>query len=86
MGRSASVLKKESDFYRAHQDEMVAKYNGKVIAIKDGLVLGAFESDLAAVTEVQKTHPLGTFLVRRVSPGNEAYTITIYSPGVGVES
>ena len=78
----ASVLKKEFDFYRTNQDEMVAKYDGKVIAIKNGVVLGVFESDLAAVTEVQKCHPLGTFLVQGVSVGNEAYTVTIVSPGV----
>ncbi len=78
----ASVLKKEFDFYRTNQDEMVAKYDGKVIAIKNGVVLGVFESDLAAVTEVQKSHPLGTFLVQGVSVGNEAYTVTIVSPGV----
>ena len=78
----ASILKKEFDFYRANQAEMVSKYDGKVIAIKDGEVLGVFESDLSAVSEVQKTHPLGTFLVQRVSAGEEAYTMTINSPGV----
>ena len=77
-----SALKKEFDFYRAHQDEMVAKYDGKVIAIKDGKVLGVFENDLEAVTHVRKTHELGTFLVQRVSEGDEAYTVTITSPGV----
>ena len=78
----SSVLKKEFDFYRTNQDEMVAKYDGKVIALKYGEVLGVFESDLAAVTEVQKSHSLGTFLVQRVSAGDEAYTVTIISPGV----
>lgn len=77
-----SVLKKELDFYRANQDEMVAKYDGKVIAIKDGVVLGVFETDLAAVTEVRKSYELGTFLVQRVSEGDEAYTVTISSPDV----
>ena len=79
-----SVLKREFDFYRAHQDEMVAKYDGKVIVIKDGEVLGVFENDLAAVTETRKTHELGTFLVQRVSEGDGAYTATIVSPGVVV--
>ena len=77
-----SVLKKEFDYYRAHQDEMVAKYDGKVIAIKDGEVVGVFENDLSAVTETRKTHELGTFLVQRVSEGDEAYTVTIISPNV----
>ena len=78
-----SVLKKEFDFYRANQDEMVAKYDGKVIAIKDGEVLGVFEDYLAAVTKVRKSHALGTFLVQRVSEGDEAYTMTIVSPRRG---
>ena len=77
-----SVLKKEFDFYLANQDEMVAKYDGKVIAIKDGEVLGVFEDYLAAVTEVRKSHELGTFLVQRVSEGDEAYTMSIVSPRV----
>lgn len=81
-----SVLKKEFDFYLANQDELVAKYDGKVIAIKDGVVLGAFDTDLAAVTEVTKSHALGTFLVQKVSAGKEAYTVTIVSPSVGVSS
>ena len=63
----------------ANQDEMVAKYDGKVIAIKDGEVLGVFEDYLAAVTEVRKSHELGTFLVQRVSEGDEAYTMTTMS-------
>ena len=75
-----SVLKKEFDFYRANQDEIVAKYDGKVIAIKDGVVLGAFADDLEAVTVVKKQHLLGTFLVQRVSAGEEAYTVSIISP------
>ena len=77
-----STLEKEVEFFRANQEELVAKYDGKVIALKDGIVLGVFESDLAAVIEVQKSHPLGTFLVRRVSAGNEAYTMTVASPSV----
>ncbi len=70
------------EFFRANQDELVAKYNGKVLAIKDGAVLGVFESDLEAITETQKSHLLGTFLVRRVRAGDEAYSMTITSPRV----
>ena len=72
-----SAIQKEVDFFRANQDDLVEKYDGKVIVIKDGEVLGVFDTDIEAVIEVQKAHPLGTFLVRRVSSGNEAYTIKI---------
>ena len=75
------VLEKEFDFYLSHQDEFVEKYDGKVIVIKDGNVIGVHDSELTAVTEAGKYHELGTFLVQRVSEGDEAYTATIYASG-----
>ncbi len=75
----ANTLSREFQFYIDHQDEMVAQFNGKTIAIKDQQVLGAFDSTIEAVRETQKEHALGTFLVQRVSPGPEAYTHTFHS-------
>ncbi|HLF79466.1 MAG TPA: hypothetical protein VJB57_18445 [Dehalococcoidia bacterium] len=72
-------LKKEFEYYLAHQDEMVEKYNGKFVVIKDGKVLGAYDDELRAVTETQKAHEPGTFLVQEVSPGSGAYTQTFHS-------
>ena len=70
----SNLLKQEFDFYISHQDELVEKYDGKVIVIKDGVVLGVFDNDLDAVAETRKSHELGTFLVQRVSNGNAEYT------------
>ena len=75
-----SELTREFEFYLAHQKEMVEQYDGKVIALKDGRVLGVYDSELAAVTELQKSHELGTFLVKRVTLGDSEYTQTFYSP------
>ena len=72
-------LQQEFKFYIEHQDEMVKKYDGKFIVIKDGLVLGAFDDELTAGTETRKAHELGTFLVQRVSPGDAAYSQTFHS-------
>ena len=72
-------LAKEFDYYLANQDSLVARYDGKVIAIKDCIVLGAYDSHIEAVRESQKTHELGTFLVQAVSPGPDAYTQTFHS-------
>jgi len=58
---------------------MVRQYDGKFIVIKDGKVLGAYDDELTAVTETQKTQELGTFLVQKVSPGNSAYSQTFHS-------
>lgn len=76
----SSELRREFEFYLAHQEEMVEQYDGRVIALKGGRVLGVYDSELAAVTELQKSHALGTFLVQRVTPGDSAYTQTFYSP------
>ena len=72
-------LQQEFRFYIEHQDEMVKKYNGKFIVIKDEIVLGAFDDELTAVTETRKAHELGTFLVQKVSPGDAAYSQTFHS-------
>lgn len=74
-----ATLKAEFDYYLAHQDELVGEYEGKYIVIQDGQVLGAYDSELRAISETQKAHPLGTFLVQKVSRGTAAYTQTFHS-------
>ena len=75
----SAVLMKEFDFYRAHQDDMVAKYDGKVVAIKDCKVLGAYDSYLDALENTSEQHEVGTFLLQRVSEGDADYTATFHS-------
>jgi hypothetical protein len=72
-------LRDEFQFYLDHQDELLKKYEGKYIVIKNGEVLGAYDNELAAITKTQKSHPLGTFLVQLVSRGPDAYTQTFHS-------
>ncbi len=79
---SKSPLQKEFEYYLAHQDEMVAKYDGKYVVIKDQQVLGAYTDELTAITETEKSHRLGTFLVQFVSEGTSAYTQTFHSRAV----
>ncbi len=74
-----SPLQKEFNYYLEHQSELVEKYNGKFIVIKDCKVLGSYDDELTAITETQKEHKLGTFLVQKVTPGDEAYTQTFHS-------
>jgi len=78
----SSPLEKEFQYYLDHQDEMVAKYDGKFVVIKDGEVLGAYADELTAITETQKSHEIGTFLVQKVSSGTSAYTQTFRSRAV----
>ena len=72
-------LAREFDYYLAHQDAMVELYNGRVIVLKDCVVIGAYDNYGDAVLETEKQHELGTFLVQRVSPGPGDYTVTIRS-------
>ena len=74
-----SNLEKAFTFYLANQDVLVQQYDGRFIAIRDDTVLGVYDSDLEAVTETQKTHPLGTFLVQKVSAGEADYSATFHS-------
>ena len=75
----ASPLEKEFRFYLDNQKDLVAKYNGKYIVIKDAKVIGVYDDELKAVTETQKAHELGTFLVQKVTPGQNAYSQTYHS-------
>ena len=72
-------LEEDFNFYVDHQDEMVKMYDGKFIVIKDGKVLRAYDDELSAITETQKSHELGTFLVQKVSSGTGDYTQTFHS-------
>ena len=75
-------LVKEFDYYLAHQDEMVAQYDGKVIVLKNFEVIGVYDTSLEAFTETVRDHERGTFIIQRVSAGDEAYSMTIHTPGV----
>lgn len=75
-----SPLKQEFQYYLDHQKELVEKYNGKFVVIKDANVVGSYDSELSAITESQKQSlKLGTFLVQFVSPGDTAYKQTFHS-------
>jgi hypothetical protein len=75
-----SPLRKEFQYYLDHQKELVEQFNGKHIVIKDCVVVGAYDNELAAVNDA-KNHDLkpGTFLVQFVSPGDRAYKQTFHS-------
>jgi len=73
------LLKREFEYYIAHQDELVKQYNGKYIVIKNQQVIGVYDSQLKAIEETTKVHELGTFLVQKCEPGKESYTNIFHS-------
>jgi hypothetical protein len=72
-------LEQDFEFYLAHQSDMVAKYDGKVVVIKGGNVLGVYGSEFEAYTATIIDHDPGTFIVQMVSEGDSAYTATFQS-------
>lgn len=72
-------LRKDFEFFLSHHDELVKKYNGKVVVIFDQQVDGVFNDELEALEGAKKKHALGTFLVQRVEPGSDSYTQTFHS-------
>jgi len=72
-------LEKEFSFYVQNQDALVKQYDGKFIVIKDCKVIGAYDNEMQAVTETNKIHDAGTFLVQKCEPGSESYTQTFHS-------
>ena len=72
-------LEKEFKYYLDHQDELVKKYNGKFLVIKDCKVIGIFDTELEAIEKTTEKHKLGTFLVQKCEPGSDSYTQTYHS-------
>lgn len=75
---------KEFDYYLAHQDELVEKYDGKVLAIRGEEVVEVFDCNwFDAVIKVDELgYEPGTVMIHEVSPGPEGHTVTILNPRV----
>lgn len=74
-----SQLEKELEYFKEHQEELVRKYGGKFLVIKDQKVEGAYESEMEAYTKAKERFELGTFLIQQSLPGQESYTQTFHS-------
>lgn len=77
--KKLKMLEKEFKYYLDNQEELLKEYKGHYIVIKGEEVLGAFTNELDALSVTRKDHELGTFLIQKVSPGNEDYTETYHT-------
>jgi hypothetical protein len=75
------MLDKEFTYYKNHQDELVSKYKGKFILIKDEVVFGPFDTELHAYSNAIKELKFdkGSFLIQQCLPGEASYTQTFHS-------
>jgi hypothetical protein len=65
------------DYFIVHQDELVEKYNGKVLLIHHQKFEGACDNILSACTEGDTRFGAGNFSIQKCIPGPKAYTMTI---------
>ena len=74
-----NVLDRAFTYYLENQDSFVSQYDGKYIVLVESdngfIVYGSYDERRDAVVEPQESHPLGTFLVQKVSPGASDYTL-----------
>lgn len=73
------MLNKEFKYYLDNQNELVEKYEGKYIVIKNQTIIGAYNDEKDAYNETLKEHKLGTFLIQHCLPGEESHTATFHS-------
>lgn len=78
------ALEKELQFFKEHQLELVKKYEGKFLVIKNQNVTGVFNTEIEAYNESQKKFELGTFLIQQCLPGKDSFSQTYHSRAVFV--
>lgn len=73
------MFETELAYFKAHQDELVSQYNGKVLTIKDQSVLAAHDDALRAYLAAKEANLLGSVMLQLCKPGPEAYTVIVTS-------
>jgi hypothetical protein len=73
------MLEKEFQYYLDHQDELVQKYNNRVLVIRNNEIVGDYSTMEEAYLKSQEKYELGTFLIQKCSPGDKDYTLTFHS-------
>lgn len=76
---SDEQLKKDFQFYKDHQNDLVKEYKGKYVVIKNQQVVGVYNTEIEAYEEAQKKYELGSFLIQLVEEGEGNYSQTFYS-------
>ncbi len=73
------MLHKEFEYYLSHQKELIQKYEGRFIVIKDEKVIGAYSSRIEAYNETKKHHKLGTFIIQLCEANSNAYSHSFHT-------
>ncbi len=72
-------LEQEFKWYLKNQDDLVDKYEGRFLVIKDERLMAVFDDDMEAIRQTELEHELGTFLVQECSSDPYSTTATFHS-------
>jgi hypothetical protein len=75
-------LRQELEYFIEKQDELVEKYNGRYVVLKNQQVIGDYDDIGDAYVETKKMHEPGTFAIYECISGPSAYSMTISTPGL----
>jgi len=73
------MLEKDFKYYLDNQRDLVKKYNGMYLIIKDCEVVGAYKTKQESYDTATSKYQLGTFLIQHCLPGAESHTQTFHS-------
>jgi hypothetical protein len=73
------MFERELAFFKAHQDDLVARHPGKVLVLRGETIEGAYHSALEAYLDARRRFDVGTFMIQACEPGVGAYTVMINS-------
>jgi len=65
-------------WFNENVHELMPKHAGKILAIRDGVVLAVGDTPAEAANRAGR--PIGEFLIRRCAEGEAAHTVRIHSP------
>ena len=64
------------------KEELIKKYEGKVVAIKDGKLIGVYNSEEEAFEDIVKKYGFTSVLIKRVSREEEIEHLPAYTYGL----
>ena len=76
---TSNNLEREFNYFRENQEELVGKYEGKFLVIKDQKVQGIYDSEIEAYTKAKEKFELGTFLIQQSLSGDKSIIQTFHS-------
>lgn len=69
-------------YYKEHQEELVARYNGKTLIFQNDTIVDVKDAFDQAYSFALEKYGIGNFSLQEVAPGEGSYTAYIATPKV----